>query len=181
MGRDYLSIPKLQELHRWSLVRDKYFHPTLYNGCNCFSMLRLKLKHVSEKSPCSTENHNPGKWLSIKPTLEIQSKCENCSFKKMYVPCAKYSSCSFYKCINFLNGLPRSILSILPCEIEWRQTKHCSFRPLGVSDRNFQLRRLFWIKHTTLVVILGTKKPVSCHALKSLKLIWSLYVWIDLT
>ena len=30
MGWNYLSIPKLQWLHRWSLRRDKWFHPTLY-------------------------------------------------------------------------------------------------------------------------------------------------------
>ena len=48
MGWNYLSIPKLQRLHRWSLGMDKYFHPTLYNGCNYLSMLGLKLNHVSK-------------------------------------------------------------------------------------------------------------------------------------
>ena len=49
MGWNYLSIPKLQRLHRWSLGMDKYFHPTHYNGCNYLSMLGLKLNHVSKR------------------------------------------------------------------------------------------------------------------------------------
>ena len=42
MGWNYLSIAKLQRLHRWSLGMDKWFHPTLYNECNYLSMLGLK-------------------------------------------------------------------------------------------------------------------------------------------
>ena len=42
MGWNYLSIPKLQRLHRWSLGMDKLFHPTHYKGCNYLSMLGLK-------------------------------------------------------------------------------------------------------------------------------------------
>ena len=34
VGWNYLSIPKLQRLHRWSLGMDKLFHPTLNNGWN---------------------------------------------------------------------------------------------------------------------------------------------------
>ena len=49
MGWNYLSIPKLQRLHRWSLGMDKYFHPTHYNGCDYLSMLGLKLNHVSKR------------------------------------------------------------------------------------------------------------------------------------
>ena len=49
MGWNYLSIPKLQRLHRWSLGMDKLFHPTHYNGCNYLSMLGLKLIHVSKR------------------------------------------------------------------------------------------------------------------------------------
>ena len=39
MGWNYLSIPKPQRSHRWSLGMDKYVHPTHYNGCNYLSML----------------------------------------------------------------------------------------------------------------------------------------------
>ena len=49
MGWNYLSIPKLQRLHRWSLGMDKLFHPIHYNGCNYLSMLGLKLNHVSKR------------------------------------------------------------------------------------------------------------------------------------
>ena len=49
MGWNYLSIHKLQRLHRWSLRMDKQFHPTFYNGCNYLSMLGLKLNHVSKR------------------------------------------------------------------------------------------------------------------------------------
>ena len=49
MGWNYLSIPKLQWLHHWSLGMDKQFHPTLYNGCNYLSMLGLKLNRVSKR------------------------------------------------------------------------------------------------------------------------------------
>ena len=49
MGWNYLSIPKLQRLHRWSLGMDKYFHPMHHNGCNYLSMLGLKLNHVSKR------------------------------------------------------------------------------------------------------------------------------------
>ena len=49
MGWDYLSIPKLQWLHRWSLGMGKLFHPKLFNGCNYLSVLGLMLNHVSKK------------------------------------------------------------------------------------------------------------------------------------
>ena len=45
----YLSIPKLQRLHRWSLGMDKEFHPTFYHGCSYLSMLGLNLIHVGER------------------------------------------------------------------------------------------------------------------------------------
>ena len=34
--------------NRWNLGMDKWFHPTVYNGCNYLSMLGLKLNHVSK-------------------------------------------------------------------------------------------------------------------------------------
>ena len=51
MGMNYLSLPKLQRLHRWSLGLDKWFHPTLYKPCDYLSMLGLKLIHVSKMGP----------------------------------------------------------------------------------------------------------------------------------
>ena len=49
VGWNYLSISKLQQLHRWSLGMDKLFHPALYNGCDYLSMLGLKVTHVSKR------------------------------------------------------------------------------------------------------------------------------------
>ena len=51
MGFNYLSIPKLQRLHRWCLGMDKWFHNTRYYECDQFSMLRFKFIHVSKKGP----------------------------------------------------------------------------------------------------------------------------------
>ena len=51
MGWNYISIPKLQRLHRWSLWMDMQFHPTFYDGCDYLSMLAFKLFHVSKRAP----------------------------------------------------------------------------------------------------------------------------------
>ena len=46
-GWNYLSIPKLQRLHRWCLGMDKSRHPTLYDGCKYLSTLGSKLTNIS--------------------------------------------------------------------------------------------------------------------------------------
>ena len=51
MAWNYSFIPKLQQLHNWSLRMYKQFHATLYNGCNYLSMLGLKLIDVSKRGP----------------------------------------------------------------------------------------------------------------------------------
>ena len=51
-GWNYVSIPKLERCSRWSLVKDKLFHPTLYHGCNYLSMLGLKVIHVIKRGSC---------------------------------------------------------------------------------------------------------------------------------
>ena len=35
--------------NHWSLGMDKYYHPTLYKGCNYLSVLNSKLTHVSKR------------------------------------------------------------------------------------------------------------------------------------
>ena len=55
MGWNYLSIHKLQRLHRWSLGMDKQFHPTLYWTCDYLSMLGLKFNHVSKRDHRCTD------------------------------------------------------------------------------------------------------------------------------
>ena len=51
LEENYLSIPKLQLCNRWSLGMDKWFHPTLYNGCYYLSMLGFKLIHFDKRGP----------------------------------------------------------------------------------------------------------------------------------
>ena len=51
MEWNYLSIPKLHQLHNWSLGLEKYFHPTLHLACDYFSMLGLNLNHVGKRGP----------------------------------------------------------------------------------------------------------------------------------
>ena len=60
---NYLSIPKLQRSHRWSLGMDKLFHHIHYNGCNYLSMLRLKLNHVSKRGHRWPEFLNQGNGI----------------------------------------------------------------------------------------------------------------------
>ena len=56
VGWNYLSFPKLQRLHHWSLGMDKYFHPTIYNECN-YLLIHAEIK----VKPCF-EQHIP--WPS---------------------------------------------------------------------------------------------------------------------
>ena len=51
MGRNYLSIPKLQLWSRWGLGTDKSFHPILYSVFHCLFMLGLKLIYVTKRDP----------------------------------------------------------------------------------------------------------------------------------
>ena len=67
MGWSYISIPKLQRLHRWSLGMDKSFHPTLYWAYDHLSMMGLKLIPVNKRAPwrycwCHLEYGNPVWW-----------------------------------------------------------------------------------------------------------------------
>ena len=72
MWWNYLSILKLQRLHRWSLWIHKQSHHKLYNECNYLSMLGLKLIHVFKRdhripsqgqSDYSPVNHSCRIWL----------------------------------------------------------------------------------------------------------------------
>ena len=49
-GIKYLSNPKLQRLHRWSLRMDEQFHSTSYWPCDYLSMLRLKLSMLVKEA-----------------------------------------------------------------------------------------------------------------------------------
>ena len=69
MGSNYLSIPKLQRFHRWSLGMDKQFHPTLYSTCDYLSMLGFKLNHVSKRGPSASA---PSCWPTCSWTMISQ-------------------------------------------------------------------------------------------------------------
>ena len=51
MGWNYLSIPKPQRLHRWSIGMDKLFYPIFCKKWSYLSMLGLKLIHISKRGP----------------------------------------------------------------------------------------------------------------------------------
>ena len=51
MGWKYLTIPKHQRLHRWSLGMGEVFHLTLYWACDYLFRLGLKLIHVNTRVP----------------------------------------------------------------------------------------------------------------------------------
>ena len=58
VGWNYLSIPKLQRLHRWSLGMAKQFHPKLYWTYTYLSRLVLKLNYISKMDPsCDIRLH----------------------------------------------------------------------------------------------------------------------------
>ena len=46
--------------NRWSLGMDTKSHPTHFDGCNYLSMLRLKLIHVSKRSPMTLSQYIKG-------------------------------------------------------------------------------------------------------------------------
>ena len=63
MELNYLSILKLQWLDHWSLGMDIKFHPTLYNGCNNLSMMRLKWVHFSKMG---------AQWYTLKQIASME-------------------------------------------------------------------------------------------------------------
>ena len=57
MEWNYLSVPTLHWLHRWSLGMDALFHPTPYNGCNYPSMLEIKLIYFIKRASVAFQRH----------------------------------------------------------------------------------------------------------------------------
>ena len=68
---------------------DKYFHPTHYNGCNCFFMLGLKLNHISKRATCE----NIGETSNSQETSHSYSTEKSRSMAK--VKCNKYNYVTF--------------------------------------------------------------------------------------
>ena len=48
---DTIIHSQTSKVHRWSLEKDKWFHPTLYWACGYLSMLGLRLIHISKRGP----------------------------------------------------------------------------------------------------------------------------------
>ena len=81
VGWDYLSIPKLQRFHRWSLGMDKWYHPTSYGGF----MLGFKLNHVSKR----------GRWQR-----------QTVLFIRLYAPCQSFFTYLFlWICIRWSENI----------------------------------------------------------------------------
>ena len=60
--------------NRWSLGMDKWFHPTLYNGCNYLSMLGLKWIQVSKGAPGNGICQTTTKQRTTKPCAYLMIK-----------------------------------------------------------------------------------------------------------
>ena len=70
VGLNYLSIPILQRLHRWSLGMDKLFHLTLFWTCDYSSMLRLRVLMMAYKCTSKTRHNLKQWWLNVNTILE---------------------------------------------------------------------------------------------------------------
>ena len=143
MGWNYLSIPKLQRLHRWSLEMDKQFHPTHYNGCNYLSMLGLKLNHVSKRGPRLVMNHREWRRPRKEDTQElsghIQDFCHQ-NYKHLIMHLRLNSGfgclmrsvvpfeCLLWQCAdNESNPIKQSNQSMRNIYLKWSQIRTLSF------------------------------------------------------
>ena len=71
MGWNYLSIRKLQRMHRWSYGMNMYFHSTCYRACDCLSIRGLKLTHVRQNaSDVKNWMTSPHRWLRFVTKFE---------------------------------------------------------------------------------------------------------------
>ena len=80
MGWNWLSIPKLQRLHRWSLWMDKQFHPTFYWKCGYLSKLGLKL--IYNRKGGHAEYITTAVWRCLK----LSSQWEHIFYLKVVPP-----------------------------------------------------------------------------------------------
>ena len=101
MRWNYSSIAKL---HRCSFKMDEWFLPTLYNRCNCLSMLGLKSIYVS--------NMGPGyRWWTTCAFVEIKFKLDP-SLLQYYLSVPSHS-----RVLSWLQDLIQFIR--LLCRIGW--------------------------------------------------------------
>ena len=142
MRWNYLSIPKLQRLHRWSLGMDK-FHPIHYNGCNYLSMLGLKLNHVSKSG-----HRRILEIQSMRQCVDTLSPGQNCHHFADDIFKCTFLNENIWISINILvkfvpKGRNNNILALVQI-IAWRRplsepmmvrlpTHTCVTLPLGVN------------------------------------------------
>ena len=85
MGWNYLSIPKIQQLHRWSVGMGKWFHSILYNRYHYLSMLVKGATEIRIAFPCHhviMREHNRQITISINVTIVERDK--PCCFRWEY-------------------------------------------------------------------------------------------------
>ena len=129
MGWNYLSIPKLQRLHRWSLGMDRQFHSTLYNGCYYLSMLGLKLNHVSKRGHRSPEisklrekrlymSNRPVIWQTLRQHYHLEN---NCQFVKLQSDTIYVAKNLVWTWQNIADAIFKAISSMkLLTRVHWR-------------------------------------------------------------
>ena len=127
MGWNYLSIPKLQRLHCWSLGMDKWFHPTVYNGCDYLSMLGLKLNHVSKRGPRSTlGRHQLPCWLEcdLAPHISYHTACILCYSQTLRIQTTyrPYDFVESFGCANWYKAIYVDVLFLLHFNNDYKNT-----------------------------------------------------------
>ena len=109
-GWNYLAIPKLQRLHRWSLELEKWLNHILYNGCNYLFMLGLKLIRVSKRHhpPPAHARIHASHMVNSLISGHISRPIGNKSFK--WVKSSWFYSCSYRRWFCMQNPLTTSQL-----------------------------------------------------------------------
>ena len=158
MGRNYLSITKLQRLQRWSQRMDTYFHPALYDGCNYFAMLKLNLTHVSKRGSwwfIDSSCHSLTIAGSIRTfrTWIYRPECSvyaYCCAKAEYIYIYIYIQVCCFDCFSQQNGAecyePSCFIWLTHCNIVFDDLEIQVNRLYGVGlQSNYFRYSSFWI------------------------------------
>ena len=120
---NYLSIPKLQRLHRWSLGMEKWFHPTLYRACDYLSILELYLVHVCRSGP----------WYQIVLITVLKTRSSNLFIWAMFSVNANQSCDHAWLLLTILTfNTPISALKhggLVAYKILSASKRHCETNP----------------------------------------------------
>ena len=85
MGWNYVSIPKLQRLHRGTWAMDKQFHRTLYNRCDYLSMLGLIYVNERTPDPLTMDNFRRQCFFVFHGFMAIQKPLLNLSTGNVHI------------------------------------------------------------------------------------------------